>query len=664
MHKARIKVYGADCPSCSSTIERIVKRCMDVKSVRYNFLEGVLYLEYEGSPDFTLLLSKLSFSGYRVLMDTVLLSLSGRGKKLKEEFLASFQGALSWSEEEEGKVRVKVVRTGDTEGDIILFFSSRSVDASVLEMEGGEEAAAAESQMETLRNLVVAVLLTFPLLWGPHPYIQVVLGTLTVIFPSRRFYRSMIRSLKSKSLNMDTLVALSTTVIYLYSTYTAFTQREDIKLYFLCQGVLVSLLLFGRYLECVVKGETTRSMRRLMNLIPRKTRVIGEDGSIIEKDISEVDIGARIVLEKGERIPLDGIISDGNGVVDESVMTGESELVAKKKGSPLISGTVIRDGRVIMLVTSKRDDSALGRVIEIVRNAESGESPVRRKADKAASVFIPVVIVIALFVFLLWYFILSPSNLEKAVLTAAGVLVVACPCAFGLAIPTSIMVGCGRAAEMGILFKNTAAFSLMGKIDTVAVDKTGTLTTGVRSAGGEELRLGAEEFTAAMKKRGLDIVLISGDTELRAGKTAERLGIESVYCGVKSSDKADIIKELEEKGRRVLMIGDGVNDAPALSISGVGISIENGTEIAKDTADIIILNDEINKVEDVFQIAEKVSLNVRENLIWALLYNAVAIPLASLGFMNPSIASAAMSFSSIAVLLNSLKLRKMEVRKK
>ncbi len=664
MHKARIKVYGADCPSCSSTIERIVKRCMDVKSVRYNFLEGVLYLEYEGSPDFTLLLSKLSFSGYRVLMDTVLLSLSGRGKKLKEEFLASFQGALSWSEEEEGKVRVKVVRTGDTEGDIILFFSSRSVDVSVLEMEGGEEAAAAESQMETLRNLVVAVLLTFPLLWGPHPYIQVVLGTLTVIFPSRRFYRSMIRSLKSKSLNMDTLVSLSTTVIYLYSTYTAFTQREDIKLYFLCQGVLVSLLLFGRYLECVVKGETTRSMRRLMNLIPRKTRVIGEDGSIIEKDISEVDRGARIVLEKGERIPLDGIISDGNGVVDESVMTGESELVAKKKGSPLISGTVIRDGRVIMLVTSKRDDSALGRVIEIVRNAESGESPVRRKADKAASVFIPVVIVIALFVFLLWYFILSPSNLEKAVLTTAGVLVVACPCAFGLAIPTSIMVGCGRAAEMGILFKNTAAFSLMGKIDTVAVDKTGTLTTGVRSAGGEELRPGAEEFTAAMKKRGLDIVLISGDTELRAKKTAERLGIESVYCGVKSSDKADIIKELEEKGRRVLMIGDGVNDAPALSISGVGISIENGTEIAKDTADIIILNDEINKVEDVFQIAEKVSLNVRENLIWALLYNAVAIPLASLGFMNPSIASATMSFSSIAVLLNSLKLRKMEVRKK
>ncbi len=664
MHKARIKVYGMDCPSCSSSIERITRRTVNVESAACNYLEGTLYVEYHGYVDFSLLSEKLSRFGYRLLEDTVSFSLPQEGIALKDEFLSSFEGALSWEEEESGGVKVRVIRTGDTEGDIIQFFNAHDFDVTILNVERGEETLAADSQMEILRNLVISVLLTFPLLWGPSPYIQVVLGTLIELFPARRFFRGMVHSIKGGSLNMDTLIALSTSVIYLFSTYTAFTAKEDIKLYFLCQGVLVSMLLFGRYLESVARGETTRSLRRLMNLIPRRAKVLDENGTTIEKDISLIKRKERIVLEKGERIPLDGIVMEGEAFVDESVMTGESALIKKEKGDSLISGTIIRDGNVIMEVASTNKDSAIEHVVEIVRNATAEGTEVREKTDRAASIFIPVVIAISIAVFLLWYFILSPGDAEKAVLTASGVLVVACPCALGLAVETSIMVGCGRAAEMGILYKNSAVFSTLTKIDTIAVDKTGTLTTGVKSEDGEEIRPGAENFVSSMKSRGLSVVLITGDTEEKAKKVAEKLGIERVYHGVKSSDKASIIKELEKDGRKVLMIGDGVNDAPGMAVADVGVSIENGTEIAKDTADIIILNDEIEKVEDVFLVSEKINSNIRTNFVWALIYNAVAIPLAAFGFMNPSIASAAMSFSSIAVLLNSLRLGKMKVGEK
>lgn len=662
MHKARIKIYGMDCPSCSSSIERTVKKYAPVESIKCNYIEGTLYIEYEEYVDFSLIEEKLLHSGYRIPEDTIGITLPKEGKALKGEFLSSFEGALEWEEKNDGEIKVKVIRTGDTEGEIISFFEKHGISAALGETESGEETILAESQMNVLRNLILSILLSFPLLWGPSPYIQAVLGSLIQIFPARRFYRGAVRSIKSGKLNMDVLVSLSTSVIYIFSLYTVFTEKEDIKLYFLCQGVLVSMLLFGLYLESLIKGETTRTLKRLVSLIPRKTRVVLSDGTIEEKDISQINIKDRLTLEKGERIPLDGIVVDGGCMVDESVMTGESALVEKKKEDNLISGTVIREGSVIMEVISGREDSAIERVISIVRNAETEETPERRKADRIASVFIPSVIATALVVFFLWYFILSPHDLETAAVTAAGVLVVACPCALGLAIPTSIMVGCGRGAEMGILFKNTAVFSYLSRVDTVAVDKTGTLTSSTGKSE-EEIRNGVDGFVSSMKKRGLDIILISGDTKERAEKIAEKAGIEKVVYGMKSEEKAAFLKKLKNNGRKILMIGDGVNDAPAMAISDVGISIENGTQIAKDTADIIILNDEIGKVEEIFFISEKIVRNIKENLIWALLYNSIAIPLAAVGIMNPSIASAAMSFSSIAVLLNSLKLRKMEVKR-
>ena len=664
MHKARITVYGMDCPSCSSAVERVVKRSIKADSVRCNYLENVLYIEYSQYVDFSLLSRKLSRYGYRIPEDTYRVSLSEEGKALRDLFLSSFEGASEWTETGDGDTELKVVRTGDTEGELIAFFLAHGQDVSPEEIESGDETVLADSQIDILRNLTLSVILTLPLLWGPSPCIQFVLASLILLFPGRRFYRGMVLSVKSGKLNMDVLTALSTSVVYLFSTYTVFTEREDIKLYFLCQGVLVSMLLFGRYLESVARGEATRTLRRLMGLIPRKVRVIEKDGSLAEKDISTVSRNEMIALKKGERIPLDGIVEDGECLVDESVMTGESILIRKGKGDSLLSGTVLRDGSVSVRVISKREDSAIERVVEIVRNAERWKTPEEKMADRIASYFIPSVIIIAAFVFLLWYFILAPSDLEKALVTAAGVLVVACPCALGLAVPTSIMVSSGKAAEMGILFKNTAVFSLLGKTDTVAVDKTGTLTTGSAIDGKEELRSGASDFVASMRRRGIDPILISGDSKNRAESVAGSLSITEVLYGAKSEDKARIIKTLRKEGHNVLMVGDGVNDAPAMSVSNVSISLGNATQIAKDAADIIILNDDLDRIDDAFSVSKKVVRNIRENLIWAILYNAVAIPLASAGIMNPSIASAAMSFSSIAVLMNSLRLGKMDVRKR
>lgn len=652
MGKARLRVYGMDCPSCSSSVERIVKRSANVTSVKCNYLDGSLLIEYPGSVDFSQLEKKLRSYGYRIPEDRIHVTLPDDGKALKGEFLSSFEGATGWKEEE-GETVLSVIRTGDSEGKISSFFSSHGIDSVIVETESGEESIEGDIQVELLESLVISLLLTLPLLWGPEPVIQFILSSLIQIFPARRFYRGMVRSVRSGSLNMDVLTALSTSVIYLFSSYTAFTRKEDIKLYFLCQGVLVTMVLFGRYLESVMKGETTRSLRKLLSIIPRRAKVMGGDRKICEKDISEISKKERIVLEKGERIPLDCILDDGFCVVDESVMTGESDLVEKKKGDTLVSGTVLRDGRAVAEVVSTAGDSAIERVVEIVRNAESSITPERKTADRIAGVFIPSVIVISLGVFLLWYFVLTPGNVENALVTASGVLVVACPCALSLAIPTSIMVGSGRAAEMGLLFKSPSVFSLMGKIDTIAIDKTGTLTSGSM----DEVRPEAADFVSSMKRRGLDIILISGDTEAKARRAAENVGIERIFYGVKSEEKAAIISSLSDEGHFVLMIGDGVNDAPAMAVSTVGISIENGTEIAKDTADIIVLGDDLEKIEDVFIVSEAVERNIKVNLIWALVYNLVAIPLSAAGLMNPSIASAAMSFSSVAVLLNSLKLR-------
>ena len=417
-------------------------------------------------------------------------------------------------------------------------------------------------------------------------------------------------------------------------------------------------MLFGRYLEIVAKGETSQALRRLLGFLPAKARVLTVDAAI-EKAIDEIRVGELVIVDSGERIPVDGVVEFGSCMVDESVMTGESIPVEKVKGDTCIGGTLNRQGKVLIRVNSVGEDSALQKMIEIVRQAQISSTPIQKFADKIAGIFIPVVIIIAVAVCLLWYFVWDKGNIEQAIMTACGVLVVACPCALSLAIPTSIMVGTGRACELGILFKNAASIQTLCKIDEMAFDKTGTLTLGGNDIDRNVLRDDVAEMVTGLKRRRIDVCMISGDQKKIAQQIANQAGIRHVLAEVAPEGKADAVRQLQQSGKCVAMVGDGVNDAPAMAVSELGISIENGTEIARDTADIIILKDDMGKLCMAVDVAKEIMHNIYGNLAWALCYNIVCIPLAACGVMNPSIASAAMSFSSIAVLLHALRLKRM-----
>jgi len=455
---------------------------------------------------------------------------------------------------------------------------------------------------------------------------------------------------------MDFLVALSTTVIYLYSAYTALTVHENVKLYFLSEGVLLSLILFGKYMECTSRYEASEAIRKLIRLKPETANVI-RDGCEQIVAIDELCTGDEIIIRSGERIPVDGTVTRGECRVDESMLTGESELISRKIGDTMYCGTLCRDGEVLLCCRETGEKTVLGRIIEIVTSAQNEKAPIARLADKIATVFVPVVVLISIGVFCLRYFWIDAGNLASAVGCVCATLVIACPCALGLATPTSIMTGSGRAAEMGVLFRGGEQLETACRINTVVFDKTGTLTLGL-SEGEEKLREGARETVEALKARGMEIWMISGDKKEKADRIANLLNIENVLCEVKPSDKSDKVRALQAQGKRVCFVGDGINDSPALVCADIGIALGCGTDVAISSADVMTVGNSIESVLKVFDLSEATMRNVRQNLVWALIYNIICIPLAASGIINPSIAAAAMALSSNGVLLNALRLKK------
>lgn len=651
---------GMDCSACAPHVKELILEQAGVKDVQVNFLSAQAIIEADDSVfRLEMLEKRLVRAGYQIPVESINLRVQDTDAMfdLEQACIQEVYGVRNFVKNEDGFVSIRVYPVQVKGGILLAWFRDHGVNAEIEKWDSGEEEIWQNEQITMLKNLITAVLLATPILWNPSPYLQFILATLLQIFPGRIFYKGLIRAIRTKQWNMDSLMAFSTTLIYLYSTYITFTQREEIKLYFLCEGVLISLVLFGRYLEIVAKGETSQALRRLLGFLPTKARVLTED-TAIEKAIDEIKVGELVIVDSGERIPVDGIIEFGSCMVDESVMTGESIPVEKTKGDTCIGGTLNRQGKVLIRVDSVSEDSVLQRMIEIVRQAQISSAPIQKFADRIAGIFIPVVIMIAVAVCLLWYFIWDKGNLEQAIMTACGVLVVACPCALSLAIPTSIMVGTGRACELGILFKNAAGIQALCRVNEMAFDKTGTLTIGGDDIDRNVLRDDVKEMVIGLKRRGIDVCMISGDQEKIAQQIAGQAGIEHVLAQVAPEGKADAVRHLQQQGKHVAMVGDGVNDAPAMAVSGVGISIENGTEIARDTADIIILKDDMSRIGLAVDVAKGIMRNIYGNLAWALCYNIICIPLAACGVMNPSIASAAMSFSSIAVLLHALRLKK------
>lgn len=524
----------------------------------------------------------------------------------------------------------------------------------------GDEAQELKQRFRLLRLLIASTALSMPLLWNLPPLVQLVFATALQLYPGMYFVRNALRGLRSLTMGMDLLVALSTTAIYAYSTVVVFTVTEDIKLYYLCDGVLISLLLFGRYLESVAIYQSGEAVRGLMRLQP-KTAIVLRGGTEREIDAQEIVSGDTVVLRPGERVPADGVIIEGGCLVDESLLTGESEPVSKCVGDRVTGGTLDREGRAVYTATAVGESSTLRQMADFVRRAQSEKAPVQRFADKIASVFVPSVIGLAALVFALWFFLLAPHDWGKAVSTVCGVLVIACPCALGLATPAALMTASGRGAELGILFKGASAIEKAWGVDTVVFDKTGTLTQGrVEPGVRDPLREDAKSAVRACRELGLEVWMISGDKEETARRIAGECGIDRIMYEVKPEEKARQIEKLKSAGRRVAMVGDGINDAPAMALAELAVAMGTGTDVAIECADVVLPGGRIGRVPQTLRLARAARKTVRQNLAWALAYNLICIPIAACGIVNPSIAAAAMTLSSNGILLHSLRLNKTE----
>jgi Cu+-exporting ATPase len=602
------------------------------------------------------------------------------------------------------------------------------------------------------------------------PWVALALATPVQVVSGARFYTGAWKSLKAGAGNMDVLVALGTSAAYLFSLGRVLTGTADQGLYFEGAAVVITLVLLGKVLESRAKGSAAAAIRALMTLRPDVARIERDDGATEEVPLRQVAVGTLVLVRPGERVPVDGDIVSGESQLDESLITGESLPVARGPGEVVIGGAINGDGLLRLRATAAGGQGMLTRIIRLVEDAQASKAPVQRLVDQVAAVFVPVIVGIAAATFLVWWLVFGAA--EAGFAAAVSVLVIACPCALGLATPTAIMVGTGLAARRGVLIKDAAALEGAHRIDTVVFDKTGTLTEGrpaldaiavlspdleedallglVASAqqgsehvlaraileaadarglplktleafqaqagrglsatvGGRRLvvgsrrlmgergltdaatdaraaelagggrtvvwvaedggpvlgllaladpvKAGAAEAVAALRDRGLRPVLLTGDSHAAAESVAARLGIDDVRAEVLPADKAEVIRALQAEGRAVAMVGDGINDAPALAAADVGIAMGSGTDVAMETAGLTLMRGDPRLIVTALGLSRATYDRIRINLVWAFLYNVAAVPAAALGLLSPAIAGAAMAFSSVSVVTSSLLLR-------
>ncbi|MCI3280294.1 heavy metal translocating P-type ATPase [Synechococcus sp. PCC 6717] len=616
-------------------------------------------------------------------------------------------------------------------------------------------------------------------MWLHHPWLQLALTTPIQFWSGESFYGGAWKALRYRSATMDTLVALGTSAAYFYSLFaTLFPSRVEQHghapdVYYEVSAVVITLILLGRWLEHRAKGETTTALRKLMGLQPSTARVL-RDGMEQEVPVSAVGVGEIVVVRPGEKIPVDGEVIAGASTVDEAMVTGESLPVAKGVGDEVIGATLNQTGSLQIRATRVGQETFLAQIVRLVRQAQGSKAPIQRLADQITAWFVPVVIAIAIVTFILWYSV--AGNATLALLTTIGVLIIACPCALGLATPTSIIVATGKGAEYGVLFKTAASLEQAQAIQVLVLDKTGTLTQGhptvtdvithgaeplevltlvasvewhsehplavavvtyAQSQGVtlkevtdfqaipgsgvvatvatqtvhigtqrwlEELGMATHEFAAAvhtleaqgktviwlaiaqgvvgvmaiadtvkpeaaevvrtLHALGLRVVMLTGDHPTTAAAIARQVGIDQVCAGVRPDQKAATIAQLQAEGKRVAMVGDGINDAPALAQADVGIAIGTGTDVAIATSDITLISGDLHGIVTAIQLSRATMRNIRQNLFFAFVYNVAGIPIAAgilyplWGWLlNPMVAGAAMAFSSVSVVLNALRLR-------
>ena len=495
-----------------------------------------------------------------------------------------------------------------------------------------------------------------------------------LVYCGREFYVSAWKQLMHRSANMDTLVALSTGISFLYSTYVTFFRTGEpsgaLYTYFDASIMIITFVLTGRWIEERAKNSTASAIRGLMGLQPKTARVSLSPTlsqlkaeETVEVPLSALQKGDIIIVRAGEKVPVDGVVIDGKASADESAMTGESELAQKQVGSKVLSGTLLREGELLFKAEQVGKDTVLSNMIRMVQEAQGSKAPVQRLVDKVALVFVPVVGAIAVVTFLLWWWL--GGDIEQAVLSAVSVLVIACPCALGLATPTALMVGIGKAAEKNILIKDATALEQIRRVNAMVVDKTGTVTAPSNlPSGGETLRPYARETVEELQEMGVELYMMSGDKEEKVSHWAHEAGISHWQSGALPQDKEDLVRRLQREGKIVAMVGDGINDSQALAVADVSIAMGSGTDVAMDVAQVTLMGSDLRRIPEAIRLSRQTVGMIRQNLFWAFIYNIICIPLAAGALrgvcdfqITPMWAAALMAFSSVSVVLNSLRLK-------
>ena len=555
----------------------------------------------------------------------------------------------------------------------------------------------------TLASWLFAILtMSFSMGWISHTssfanQICLLLALANLLYCGKQFYVSAWKQLLHHTANMDSLVALSTLIAFLFSTFNTFfgemvwgARGIEWHTYFDASVMIITFVLTGRCLEEKAKDSTASSIRQLMGMQPKTARLVTRekmegtnDYKMEEVPISTIQIGDMIEVRAGEKIPVDGVVTQAESFmtadaayVDEAMISGEPTPAMKKAGDNVLAGTIPSQGKLRMRAKQIGENTALAHIIRMVQEAQGSKAPVQRIVDKAALIFVPAVAAIALITFLVWWIVGGNEALPQAILSAVAVLVIACPCAMGLATPTALMVGIGKAAQKQILIKDASALENLRKVDALVIDKTGTLTIPnpnidftqqdqLSLQERESLKPQAKEAMKALRQEGIEVYMMSGDKEEAARYWAQEAGIGNYHSKVLPGDKQALVRTLQQQGKRVAMVGDGINDTQALALADVSIAIGRGTDVAMDVAQITLMGDDLMALPDVVVLSRKTVGMIWQNLFWAFVYNIVCIPLAAgalhifgIDFqITPMWASGLMACSSLSVVLNSLRLR-------